>query len=1148
MIVSPFTRTTKRGALRAALAAVVVAGFAAGAVSAVATPAGAQPTANHNSSAKPWLPATPLNWPQVVDYTQTPAETITRGVTHHSETYDTVGGRQQAQVLDVDLADRNVRVGVTEAGDTITNPADETVSSMADRTHAVAAVNGDYFEIHASGRPLGGVISDGELLKSPRAGFNAQLGVKPDGTMVIGRQTFSGTITVGSQSHPLDSVNVVNDLATGGITQVTPYLGASSGLPAATLVLGHAGAGDSFVVDSVKTDVTSVGVLPKDQVGLLGAGAGGTWLAGAVHTGDSVTLTKKIAPDDDLTQLVSGATMLVKDGQAYTDPNGNPPSGVNPETAVGISKDGKHATVVTIDGHGGSAAAFGVTPDQVAGYLLAHGAYTGMLFDGGGSAEMVTRAPGDDHVSVTNVPSDSGNVERPVANGIFLYTTATAAGPAKKVVVNGGKPVTTVPGGTIPAPVYAVDTLGNPASGTNKVWVEPRSLATWADGKLTPHRSGTGRIFASNGHARTSQKLQVVDKLETLAVSPDAPDLNNSGTRQFTLSGTTRDGTAVDIPAEAATWSSSAEDLGKVDEKGFFTAADLGGGMVTVTAKVAGATATAAVAVGNTSKMIDNMSSTGVWRLSNNTTGKPATLTADSDLPPGSSAPGSLKLSYTMPAGSGVKQLVLSSSVTLKTTTSDDGKNPTGIGLWIKGNGTGIMLAESYIDVSGARTTLYPTNVTWQGWQFAIAQLPAGMQFPLTISFVDFLAISPSQTTGGSLNVSGLQALYAPRPVVVPPYTAIPENPSWLKFEEDSGDFEKNGHTVLAGDDAHMLASDPESASSHVMDAIKNRIPSLAPEARPDQVQMLGDMSDDGKLADLQFAKSKIDTLGVPARDVVGNHEITQGADAENVNFAQVFGDSHYAYQAGQAQVIVTDNARGSLLSADPYQVPVEPQYPWLVKQLTDATAPAVVVVTHMPAYDPHAAANSQFTDRWEARMYLRLVQKYQLSHKDRHVIMLYGHARGFAEQILDPKGESVTTAEGGIPQITIADLGMPAYAPADEGGFYHFSLFHVTKDGDFQFSVEPVLESIEVTAPSETLATGASMTLTAAGKAVGGDNLPGITVPISDPASHVWTSSEPKVASVDPVSGKVTAHSRGTVTVSVSSGGVTGSVNLTVG
>jgi hypothetical protein len=215
--------------------------------------------------------------------------------------------------------------------------------------------------------------------------------------------------------------------------------------------------------------------------------------------------------------------------------------------------------------------------------------------------------------------------------------------------------------------------------------------------------------------------------------------------------------------------------------------------------------------------------------------------------------------------------------------------------------------------------------------------------------------------------VSGLQALYAPRPVVVPTYTAIPKNPSWLKFEEDSAGFEKKGFTFLSGDDAHMLAADPGSASSNVMDAIKNRIPNLAPEARPDLVQMLGDMPDDGKLADLQFAKSKIESVGAPYRDMVGNHEITQGADPENKNFTQVFGDTHYAYQAGQAQVIVTDNAHGSLLSSDPFQVPAESQYPWLVKQLTDTTSPAVVVITHEAPYDPHAAASSQFSDRWEA-------------------------------------------------------------------------------------------------------------------------------------------------------------------------------------
>jgi exopolysaccharide biosynthesis protein len=1135
------------------LALVLAGGVTAGASATGAQPAGdggqAAPAGNGPAAAGSWLPQTPQNWPQVVDYTSTPPTTVTRGLQHYSETYDTVGGRQHTQVLTADLTDPNLRVGVVEAGDTITDPADETVSSMANRTHAVAGVNGDYFEINGSGRPLGGVVTDGRLLKSPKPGFASQLGVKPDGSLVMGPETFSGTITDGAATRPLTSVNTVNDVAAGGITEVTPDLGVTPGLTGGTLVLGHKAAAGSFVVDSVQTGVTSVDRLSADQLGLLGGGAGGQWLTGALHVGDTVQLTGGLSPDDDLTQLVSGVTTLVKDGKVYQDPTGTPPSGANPETAVGLSKDGKHATVVAIDGHGGTTAAFGVTPEQAAGYMVAHGAWTAMLFDGGGSTTMAVRAPGADRTTVVNTPSDlPGNTERPVGNGIFFYSTAQAPGPATTVVVNDGDAVTTVPGGAVPVPVHALDGLGNPAAGQVRVRVEPPSLATYADGRLTPQRTGTGRIIATDGRATGSERLTVAGRLATLSVSPDAPDLGNGATRQLTLAGTVKGGGAAQIPAEAATWSVSPAGLGAVDAHGLFTADASAGGLATVTATVGGATATASVAVGSVSKTIDPMSSTDVWRLSTNSTGQPATLAADPGVvPPGSTESGSLKLSYTMPAGAGVKQLVLASRTTLKTVSSDDGQNPTGIGLWIKGNGTGIELAESYIGVNGTRTTLYPTYVTWNDWHLAIAQLPAGLQFPLTISFVDFLAISPSTTTGGSLNVSGLQALYSPRPVTTPAYHALPQNPSWLSFEEDSKDFSPRGNTILTGDDAHMLASDPGSVSSNVMTSIATRLPTLSPQARPDTAQFLGDMADDGKLPDLQYAKSKMDALGIPERDIVGNHEITQGADGENGNYSQTFGDTHYAYAEGQAQVIVTDNSHGSLQSSDPFQNPAGTQYPWLVQQLTDTTARDVLVVTHMPAYDPHPAANSQFTDRWEAQMYLRLVQKYQQSHREKHVIMLYGHARGFSEQILDPEGHSVTTAEGGIPQLTFADLGMPAYAPADQGGFYHYGLLHIGADGGLQFSVEPALASIAVTAPATTLVPGAHLTLSATGTQVPGDNLAPLTMPIADPASHVWASSDTRVASVDPVSGVLSAHGAGAVTVSVTSGGVTGSIQLTV-
>ncbi|WP_377266855.1 phosphodiester glycosidase family protein [Peterkaempfera sp. SMS 1(5)a] len=1095
-----------------------------------------------------WLPRTPDNWPLVVDYTRTPDETVTRGLQHYSETYDTVGGRQHIQVLTADLGDPNLRVGMVQAGDTLTNPADETPSSMAHRTHAVAGVNGDYFEIHASGRPLGGIMTNGHLLKSPKPGFASQLGVKPDGTMVMGPETFSGTITAGSATRALTSVNTVNDVASGGITEVTPDLGETPGLSKpSTLVVGHTAAG-GFVVDSVQTGVTTVPRLAADQLGLLGAGDGGQWLTDNLHTGDTVGVTAQLAPDNDVSQLISGVDTLVKDGKVYADPTGTPPSGANPETAVGITKDGKHAVVVAVDGHGGASTAFGVTADQVAGYMIAHGAWTAMLFDGGGSTGMVSRAPGADQAEVVNTPSDlPGNTERPVANGIFFYSTAKEAGPAVKVVVNDGETVTTVAGGSIPLPVQAVDRFANPAAGEVQVRIEPSNLATYKDGRLTPSRTGTGRIIASDGGAVTSEKLQVVSKLQTLTVSPDKADLDNGATQQLTLSGTVAGGEAVQIPAEAATWKVTPDDLGTVDAHGLFTASTDKGGLAEVSAQVAGTTATTSIAVGSVSKVIDPMSNPSVWRLSNNTTGKPATLTADPGVvPPGSTESGSLKLDYSMPAGSGVKQLVLSPNLTLKTDT-DNGQVPTGIGVWIKGDGNGIELAEKYIGVNGTSTTLYPTYVTWNGWHLAIAQLPAGMQFPLTISFVDFLAISPSTAYSGSLNVGGLEALYSPRPVTVPEYHAIPQNPQWLSFEEDSADFAKHGSTLLAGDDAHMLASDPGSVSSNVMDSIAKRLPTLTPQARPDAAQFLGDMSDDGKPADLQYAKGKMDALGIPERDIVGNHEITQGADAENGNYSTTFGDTHYAYTQGAAQLIVTDNAHGSLQSSDPFQDPSGAQYPWLVQQLTDTTAKAVLVITHMPAYDPHPAANSQFTDRWEAQMYLRLVQRYQETHPKQHVIMMYGHARGFAEQILNPEGQSVTTAEGGIPQFTFADLGMPAYAPADQGGIYHFGLIRIGDDGDLQYSVEPALASITVTSPKDPITRGDHVTLTATGTQIAGDNIAPLTIPIADPASHVWTSSNTKVASVDASTGALTAHRPGTATVTVTSGGVTGSVQVTV-
>ena len=1132
-----------RAAAAAGLAALGLAGLQAGPALA------AQGTAHGvKAGSSSWLPATPANWPLVVDSSRTPAQTITSGVTQYSQTLDTVAGRQHTQVLNVDLASKNVRVRAVEAGNEVVDPADETVMSMGTRTGAVAGINGGYFDINATGQPTGGSVVDGQIYKSPPAGFNAELSVLSDGTMKIGQENFSGTITDGSATEPLTSVNIPADAAAGKITEITPVLAGSaqSLTAAATLVSGTlsgTGGSQELTVTGVQTGVKSLPVPATGTAGLLGSGAGGTWLADNVHVGDTVAVSEGFG-SDDVSQLITAATQLVKDGQAYTDPTGQPPSGTNPETAVGISQDGKHAVFVTLDGRLGESVAEGVTPAEVTGYLLAHGAYNAVLLDGGGSTEMDARVPGDTGLSVLNTPSDGS--ERPVANDLFVYTTAASAGPATKVVVNGAKTVETVPGATIPVPGYATDANGNPATGTVTGTVIPSSLGSWSGGQFTASRSGTGELIARDGTAWSVQRIDVVSKLDSLAVSPAEPDLNNGQDQQLSLSGTATDGSPVQIPAQAATWTVADSSLGTVSASGLFTAAASGDGLTSVTATVGGKSASASVAVGSASTVVDDMSDVSNWSMSVHN-GATATMTeAPGVVPPGDTASGSMQFSYNFPAGAGVKQVVFWPNSGDEITANSAGQDPTGIGMWIKGAGTGPELAESYLDVNGTDTTLYPTTITWQGWQFVICQLPAGMNFPLSIDFLDLLTISNTTAYKATVNIADLEALYSPRPPATTSYVAIPKNPSWLQYEESSSDFSAGGNTILTGDDAHLLADDPGSASANVIAAIAKRLPTLAPQAQPDVVQAMGDMSDDGLLPDLQYAKSEIASLGVTYHDAVGNHEITQGGNAENANFTQVFGDTHYAYTDGAANVIVTDSAHGGLLASDAYQVPaVASQYPWLVQELSDNTSPVVVVATHEPAYDPHAAANSQFSDRWEAQMYMQLIWRYQQTHPTAHVVMLYGHARGFAEQILNPEGQVVGPGQG-IPQLTVADLGMPAYAPADQGGFYHFALLHATARGDLQFTVEPVLASISIAAPTP-LTAGGEQTLTATGTTVGGDNNPAITLPIADPASHAWSSSDAKVASVDTDSGVVTAHRPGTATISVTSGGITASVTVTV-
>ncbi len=353
---------------------------------------------------------------------------VASGLTVSTELLHTSAGPEQVNLLDVDLTNSAICLGVVQAHDQLVS-ADETVSSMANRTAALAGVNGDYFEINGPGRPISMVVRNGELLQSPTS--YPVLGITSSGKPTITIPSFSGQVITDHASYALKSVNVYNDASKGNIVLVTPALGAAISVKNETvaLLLHVADTPGAFMVQSVKGNVANLPALSGESA-LVAGGAAGKWLASNLQAGMNLTITEHISPDDDLVQAIGGGPQIVRNGALYNDPNPPAPKTMttrNPLTAAAITRNGTHALFAVFNGRfADTQKSTGLTPAEAGKYMLTHGAFQAMLFDGGGSSELVALLPGQHRVSVMNFPS--GGRERPVANGLFVYKVTTASG------------------------------------------------------------------------------------------------------------------------------------------------------------------------------------------------------------------------------------------------------------------------------------------------------------------------------------------------------------------------------------------------------------------------------------------------------------------------------------------------------------------------------------------------------------------------------------------------------------------------------------------------------------------------------------------------------------------------------------------------
>ena len=128
-----------------------------------------------------------------------------------------------------------------------------------------------------------------------------------------------------------------------------------------------------------------------------------------IHKNRSVTIENLTRPNGDDWEVISGNTMLVRDGVAVPHQN----RAHHPRTAVGLDATGTKLILLVVDGRK-PGVAVGMSYDELAAEMLELGCREALNLDGGGSSVMAIRNPATGKLHMLNEPTDGH--ERPVAD------------------------------------------------------------------------------------------------------------------------------------------------------------------------------------------------------------------------------------------------------------------------------------------------------------------------------------------------------------------------------------------------------------------------------------------------------------------------------------------------------------------------------------------------------------------------------------------------------------------------------------------------------------------------------------------------------------------------------------------------------------
>ena len=327
------------------------------------------------------------------------------------------GGNWNINVLRVDM--RQARLDVVHAKDAAVGL--ETVTTIAQRTGAIAAINGGYFRTSGEfvGDSTGTLQIDGSVWSEPDRG-RASVGLIRDGQtsrLLFGHVVWQATIHAGGRKWTVNGLNRAR--GPNEMIVFTPEFGPNTVTDASGL---------EVVVRSGRVvevrDNAGASAIPDDGFVVSVRGDSAEWARRHLRPGVPTRFLALLRPADRSREnpwataediLGAGPKLVTAGGVDVTDVREKMLStfagDLHPRTAIGALPDGRALLLVADGRH--PPERVGISLHDLARVLIGMGAREAINLDGGGSTAMVVQG------KLVNVPSDVTG-ERPVSDAIIV--------------------------------------------------------------------------------------------------------------------------------------------------------------------------------------------------------------------------------------------------------------------------------------------------------------------------------------------------------------------------------------------------------------------------------------------------------------------------------------------------------------------------------------------------------------------------------------------------------------------------------------------------------------------------------------------------------------------------------------------------------